>query len=114
MILKLVRHERPIFYFGLLAGVFSLLSLILIAPVVEHYFVTGLVPRLPTAVLSMGLMIIAILSLMVGAILDTVTRGRRELRMLAYLQYPIFSGPDCATRVESARLSKDVAGHGNA
>ncbi len=81
MILKLVRHERPMFFFGLISAWFALISLVLIAPVVEHYFVTGLLPRLPTAVLSIGLMIVAILSVMVGAILDTVTRGRRELRV---------------------------------
>jgi len=62
-----------------------LLSLILGVPVVLEYLKTGLVPRLPTAVLSMGLMLLAFLSLASGLILDTVTRGRWELKRLAYL-----------------------------
>ncbi|QGZ54003.1 glycosyltransferase family 2 protein [Paraburkholderia acidiphila] len=101
LIFKLVRHERPMFFFSLLAALFGLTSLILFAPLVETYLQTGLVPRLPTAVLTMGLMTIAILSLMVGAILDTVTRGRRELRMLAYLQYPFFWGSATRTAIEA-------------
>jgi hypothetical protein len=48
---------------------------------------TGLVPRLPTAVLATGLMLSAFLCLAVGLVLDTVTRGRREMKLLAYLSY---------------------------
>jgi hypothetical protein len=62
-----------------------LLSLGFGAPVVLEYLKTGLVPRLPTAVLSTGLMLLAFLSLASGLILDTVTRGRWELKRLAYL-----------------------------
>lgn len=101
LIFKLVRHERPMFFFSLLAAVFALASLVLFAPLISTYIETGLVPRLPTAVLTMGLMIIAILSLMVGTILDTVTRGRRELRMLAYLQYPFFSSGEAQVRADA-------------
>ncbi|MGR8981492.1 MAG: glycosyltransferase family 2 protein, partial [Gammaproteobacteria bacterium] len=88
MILKLVRHERPLIFFGILAALSTLVALVLIEPVVVSYLNTGLVPRLPTAVLSMGIVLIAFLSLTTGIILDTVTRGRRELRLLTYLQYP--------------------------
>jgi hypothetical protein len=49
------------------------------------YLQTGLVPRLPTAVLSTGLVLLGIVSLSCGLILDTVTRGRREVKRLAYL-----------------------------
>ena len=49
---------------------------------------TGLVPRLPTAVLATGLMVIAFLSLTCGLILDTVTRGRWEAKRMAYLAIP--------------------------
>ena len=52
------------------------------------YLEVGLVPRLPTAVLSMGLMILAVLSVSSGLVLDTVTRGRREMKLLAYLSQP--------------------------
>jgi glycosyltransferase involved in cell wall biosynthesis len=97
LIIKLVRHERPMFFFSMFAALSALISIVLVAPVVGHYVETGLVPRLPTAILSMGLMIIAMLSLMSGTILDTVTRGRRELRMLAYLRIPFFSRDDAGT-----------------
>jgi hypothetical protein len=88
LILKLVRHERPMVFFGMLAALATLVALVLIEPVVVTYLNTGLVPRLPTAVLSTGIMLLAFLSLTTGTILDTVTRGRRELRLLTYLQYP--------------------------
>jgi len=57
-------------------------------PIVIEFFRTGLVPRLPTAVLSMGLMILGFLSLSCGLILDTVTRGRREMKRMRYLNIP--------------------------
>lgn len=88
LISKLVRHERPMVFFGLMAGLLAALALLLIWPVFVTYLETGLVPRFPTAILSMGLMLLASLSLLTGTILDTVTRGRKELRMLTYLQCP--------------------------
>src|SRR5262245_32743379 len=81
----LVREEWPLVFFATICALFMLLSLILGVPVVLEYLSTGLVPRLPTAVLSMGLMVLAFLSLASGLILDTVTRGRWELKRLAYL-----------------------------
>jgi glycosyltransferase involved in cell wall biosynthesis len=84
----LVREERPLvffsFFFLLLAG----LSLITGTPVVTEYLKTGQVPRLPTAVLAMGLMLLAFLSLTCGLILDTVTQGRWEVKRMAYLAIP--------------------------
>jgi hypothetical protein len=84
-ILKLYRSERPLRFFGVLGVVFALVAIGLAIPIFVTYFEEGLVPRLPTAVLSTGLMIIAILSLSSGLVLDTVTRGRREMKLLAYL-----------------------------
>ena len=89
-IARLVREERPLVFFAAICALLMLLSLILVVPVVLEYLKTGLVPRLPTAVLSMGLMVLAFLSLASGLILDTVTRGRWELKRLAYLAV---SGP---------------------
>jgi hypothetical protein len=89
-IARLVREERPLVFFAAICALLMLLSLILGVPVVLEYLKTGLVPRLPTAVLSMGLMVLAFLSLASGLILDTVTRGRWELKRLAYLAV---SGP---------------------
>ncbi|MDP2877252.1 MAG: hypothetical protein Q8O00_13780, partial [Holophaga sp.] len=96
MILRLVRHERPFFFFGLIAGLLAILSLLLFLPVMGTYLETGLVPRLPTALLSTGIMLLAALSFFAGIILDTISRGRREVRLLAYLQYPLTSpAPRC-------------------
>src|SRR5438876_957207 len=61
------------------------ISLVLAIPIVVTYLEQGIVPRLPTAVLSTGLMLVAFLSIASGLILDTVTRGRREMKLLAYL-----------------------------
>ena len=87
-IVSLVREERPLIFFSSLFAFFAVLSLAVGTPVVLDYFRTGLVPRLPTAVLSMGLMVLAFLSLASGLILDTVTRGRWELKRLSYLSIP--------------------------
>jgi len=91
LISKMIRHERPMAFFGVIATALALLSLALGIPVILHYLDTGLVPRFPTAFLALGLMVLAALSLVTGTTLDTVTRGRRELRMLVYLQHPVFT-----------------------
>jgi glycosyltransferase involved in cell wall biosynthesis len=87
-ILKLYRSEKPLRFFGLLGVVFAIISISLAIPIFVTYLEAGIVPRLPTAVLSTGLMIVAILSLSSGLVLDTVTRGRREMKLLAYLAQP--------------------------
>lgn len=97
MILKLVRHERPLFFFGVIASLLAATSVLISIPVVLTYLETGLVPRLPTALLSTGVMLLAALSLLAGIILDTVSRGRREVRLLAYLQHPTFPAADECT-----------------
>ena len=89
LIMRLVREERPLEFFSLVAGVLALASILLGIPVVLEYISTGLVPRLPTAVLAMGLMLLAFLSLACGLILSTVTRGRMEAKRLHYLGIPI-------------------------
>ena len=75
-------------FYGSIGGCLALLALLLAAPLVATYATTGLVPRLPTAVLVTGLMILAFLCLFTGLILDTVVRGRQEVRRLAYLALP--------------------------
>jgi len=84
----LYRIERPVLFFGGIAAVLFLTAIILSVPLAITYLDTGLVPRFPTAILATGLVIIAVLSFFAGLILDTVTRGRREMRRLAYLAYP--------------------------
>lgn len=91
-IITLYRIERPMLFFGLIGGVLALAALALSVPLAITYAQTGLVPRLPTAVLVTGLMILAALNAFAGLILDTVVRGRREVRRLAYLAYPAPGG----------------------
>lgn len=84
--LQLFSAERPLAFFGGIAAMLALLSIALMVPVLAEFLKTGLVPRVPTALLSTGMMLSGLLSLTVGLVLDTVTRGRRETKMLAYLQ----------------------------
>lgn len=92
MILVMFKEERPLTFFSLVFGFLSVLSLLLAYPILITYLQTGLVPRFPTAILSTGIMTLAFLSLTCGFILDTVTRGRRELKRLIYLSIPALTG----------------------
>lgn len=87
-IASLVREERPLIFYGTIAALLMISSLLLGTPIVLDYFHTGLVPRLPTAVLSVGFMVLGFLALASGLILDTVTRGRWEDKRMAYLAIP--------------------------
>lgn len=89
LILRLVREERPFEFFTFLAALLALVSVGIALPVIGDYLRTGLVPRLPTAVLSTGLMLLSFLSFTCGLILSTVTRGRMESKRLHYLSIPI-------------------------
>ena len=84
----LYRIERPVLFYGSIGALFLLTAVILSVPLVLTYLDTGLVPRLPTAILVTGMTIIAVLCVFAGLILDTVTRGRREMLRLAYLAQP--------------------------
>lgn len=87
-ITNLVRNERPLLFFALLALLLSLTAVALGIPVIVDYVNTGLVPRFPTAILASALMVIAVISLATGAILDLVAHVRREAKRLVYLQHP--------------------------
>jgi glycosyltransferase involved in cell wall biosynthesis len=86
-ILKLYRVERPLRFFGGISVILATLAIVLAVPVVVTFLEQGVVPRLPTAILSTALMLLACLTLTSGLVLDTVTRGRRELKRLAYLSH---------------------------
>lgn len=101
LILSLYKHERPLLFFGIAAALLALVSVGLAAPILLEYAQTGQVPRFPTAILSTGIMILASLSLTAGIVLETVTRGRQELKRLVYLQVPVF---------EPERPSSAIAG----
>lgn len=88
MILKLFKNERPMYFFGLIFILLAICAVFLAFPVIDTYLETGLVPRLPTAVLSAAVMLLGFLSLTCGLILDTVTHGRVEMKRLAYLAIP--------------------------
>jgi glycosyltransferase involved in cell wall biosynthesis len=87
-IAHLVREERPLVFFSVGFAVLALASILISIPLMTEYLATGQVPRLPTAILATGLMLLAFLSLTCGLILDTVTRGRWEQKRMAYLAIP--------------------------
>jgi hypothetical protein len=99
-IVVLVKEERPLQFFSVLAGVMAFAAAALAFPIVVTFLQTGLVPRFPTAVLATGLMVLASLSLVCGLILDTVTRGRQEMKRMCYLGIPV------ATRHGDRSLAK--------
>jgi len=87
-IVVLLKEERPLPFFAMISVALALSSIVLVVPILITFMQTGLVPRLPTAVLATGMMILAFLSLACGLILDTVTRGRKEMKRLHYLSLP--------------------------
>ena len=81
----LVQRERPLEFFGAVGALLLLSALILGLPVVWTFFETGLVPRLPTAVLASTFTLVAFLSFTVGIVLNAITHSRREMKRLAYI-----------------------------
>lgn len=88
LIVRLVRHERPRLFYGVVSSLLALTSLAIGIPVVLEFFETGLVPRFPTAILASALAIIAVIGYFSGLILETIVVGRKEQKLLAYLRYP--------------------------
>jgi hypothetical protein len=88
MFLLLFKDGRPAAFFLTIAAALAIVALALGYPLLTTYLETGLVPRLPTAVLATGLMVLAGISLVCGVILDSVARGRLEQKRIAYLQMP--------------------------
>lgn len=86
-IILLIKEERPLHFFGITGVILCVTGLALGAPVVAEYLQTHLVPRLPTAVLATGLIILSFISLACGLMLDSVMRGRKEAKRLAYLTF---------------------------
>jgi hypothetical protein len=84
----LIRQERPFAFFTLLSAVMVAASLWLGLPVVIDFFATGLVPRLPTAVVAATLFLCAVVSFFSGIILDAIAQTRREAKRLRYLSFP--------------------------
>jgi glycosyltransferase involved in cell wall biosynthesis len=95
-IVLLVKEERPLPFFAAIAAVLLLAAVVLFVPVLAEFLRTGLVPRLPTALLATALVLLSSLSLTCGLILDSVTRGRKELKRLSYLAIPAYQ-PEAGT-----------------
>jgi glycosyltransferase involved in cell wall biosynthesis len=85
-IFELYRSERPLAFFSGVGAALAIVSVGLAVPIFVTYLQEGVVPRIPTAILSTGLMLLAFLAIVAGLVLDTVTRGRREAKLIAYLQ----------------------------
>lgn len=100
-ILRLFKSERPLAFYGIGFLLCALLSVGLAAPLLDTYLQTGLVPRLPTAVLCTSIMLLGIILAMCGIILDAVTKARREQKHFAYLAVP---GADSSLRTDYPRL----------
>jgi hypothetical protein len=110
-----VKEERPIQVFSFAAAFLAFAAMALGLPVVAEWIVTGLVPRFPTAILASAMMLMAVIALFAGLILDTVTRGRREMKRLAYLSVPnrIVDGdsrPETPSADAIARAIGDLGG----
>jgi glycosyltransferase involved in cell wall biosynthesis len=84
-IVRLYRSERPLPFFAGIGSALAIMSIGISIPIFTTFLREGVVPRLPTAILATGLMLLAFLSISSGLVLDTVTRGRREMKRLAYL-----------------------------
>ena len=87
-ITNLMRNERPLLFFSLIGLALVVAAVILGIPVISTYAHTGLVPRIPTAILCTGLIVIGFISVATGLMLDLVSHVRREAKRLAYLEYP--------------------------
>ena len=88
-IITLVKEERPLLFFSLIALFFFALAFGLSVPIVAEYFKSGLVPRLPTAVLITGIAICSVVCMLVGFVLDSIANAKKEARRQAYLRYKI-------------------------
>lgn len=86
-IINLLKENRPLLFFGTISLFMCILAISIAYPVIDAFFETGLVPRLPTAVLSVGIMLISFLSLACGLILDSISQGRKETKKLHYLSF---------------------------
>lgn len=89
LVLRLYMLERPLTVFGLLGGVLCFAGVVLAVPLFVDYLQSGLVPRLPTAVLVTGVCVVGLLLAAMGVVLDSLARARREMRRLAYLAIPL-------------------------
>jgi glycosyltransferase involved in cell wall biosynthesis len=116
-IATLTRHERPMYFYGLLALALAGLSGVLLGPVLAHYFALGDVPRMPTLFVGSFLLVIACMFAMVGLVIDGQRKARHEVSRLSYMRHPAIRGsyvtdpmpPADLTTVPSGALSASPA-----
>ena len=104
VIVGLLKEERPLQFFAIAAAALFAAGLGFGMPVVMEYLRTGLVPRLPTAVLATGLVLLSFLSLVCGLVLDSVAHARREIKRIAYLSLPAVARPEALRGHDSAAM----------
>lgn len=107
-ILLLIKDERPLQFFSLVALVLAAAGLVLGMPLVFEFYRTGLVPRVPTAILATGFILLSFLSLFSGLILGSVTRGRKEMKRLFYLGVRGIDAPIARTRHQQPITAKTM------
>ena len=88
-IITLVKEERPLLFFSLIALFFFAIAVGLSLPILVEYIKSGLVPRLPTAVLITGISICSVVCMLIGFVLDSIANAKKEARRQAYLRYKI-------------------------
>ena len=88
MITVLIKDERPLQFFGATGLALIFVAIALAIPLATEYLRSGLVPRLPTAVLCSALMVTGTLSIFAGLIMDIITKSRQEMKRLFYLSIP--------------------------
>ena len=111
MFMRLLKETQPLRFFGSISAVFLAAGLVMMGPVLVEYFETGLVPRLPTWVGSVGLLLLSMMTAVAGLILDSVARGRAEQKRIAYLAFPALRDDSVVARAEpsQAQSSKKAA-----
>jgi glycosyltransferase involved in cell wall biosynthesis len=109
LIIKLIKDERPLRFFGAAGAVLMLVAIGLVLPLVGEYLQTGLVPRIPTAVLCSALAITSILSVFTGLIMDMITKSRQEMKRLFYLSIPAQPPSQMAPLTMAVGARLDVA-----
>lgn len=92
VILTLTRHERPIYFFGLISTLLMLVSVALAIPVLVQYLQTGMVPRMPTLIVASFLVMISCLLFLGGLVIDGTRKSRHETSRLAYMRHPAVRG----------------------
>ena len=87
--ISLLKDNRPFFLFGSISLALLFTATGISVPLLVTYVETGLVPRLPTAIVAMGLVLLSLVSAISGLILDAIAKTRIEAKHLTYLQIPV-------------------------